>query len=191
MALRNALAKLCVQTLSPDQPPYQVNEAIYQRFDQRNNLTVGRPGWDDEIKRFTRQAPATRTARIKARPPGYDVKDYSLFLSGGVTAYNLGTRINHTNRGLTSWQPLEAKLPDEVDAWTGSAEEATGIVKRAARFFGADPVGIAPLDRRWLFSHAYWSDGAPGGGHGRVSARNGLPGHSLDQRPGPEYPDGN
>jgi reductive dehalogenase len=32
------------------------------------------------------------------------------------------------------------------------------MVKRVANFFGADRVGIAPLDRRWIFSHAYWSD---------------------------------
>ena len=159
MSLRELISKLYTRILPFDQPPYQVNDS-YQRFDQRNNLTVGRPSWDESIKRFTCKTVPTRVTRIKSGDPGYDIKDYSLFLSGGVTAYNLGTKINHANRGLTSWQSLEARVPESVEPWEGSPEEATAMVKQAARFFGADLVGIAPLDRRWIFSHAYWSDGS-------------------------------
>jgi hypothetical protein len=100
---RKPLSKLYVETLLPDQPPYQVDDQTYKRFDQRNNLTVGRPNWDESVQTFSRKAGATRVAHIKSGRPGYDLKDYSLFLSGGVTAWSLETRINHANRGLTSF----------------------------------------------------------------------------------------
>ena len=160
MTRRKPLSKLYVETLPPDQPPYQVDDETYKRFDQRNNLTVGRPNWDESVQTFSRKAGATRVAHIKSGRPGYGLKDYSLFLSGGVTAWSLETRINHANRGLTSWNSLGAKLPTTVDPWSGSPEAATAMLKRVARFFGADLVGIAPLDRRWIFSHAFWADGS-------------------------------
>lgn len=154
------LSRLTIKTLPPDQPPYQVDEQVYKRFDQRNNLTVGRPNWDAGVQKFSRQAGATRAARIQSGQPGYGLKDYSLFLAAGTAAWSQGTGINHANRGLSSWNPQGAKLPPGIGPWEGSPEAATDMVKRAARFMGADLVGIAPLDRRWIFSHAFWADGS-------------------------------
>jgi reductive dehalogenase len=160
MTHQKFLSKLYVRSLPPDQPPYQVDDRTYKRFDQRNNLTVGRPNWDESVQSFTRKTVGTRVKKIHSGRPGYDLEDYSLFLAGGVTTFRLGTAINHANRGLTSWSSLESKLPPGVDRWEGSPEEATAMVKKVAHYFGADLVGITPLDRRWIFSHAFWSDGA-------------------------------
>ena len=159
MTHQKFLSKLYVRSLPPDQPPYQVDDQIYKRFDQRNNLTVGRPNWDESVQSFTRKTVGTRVKKIHSGRPGYDLEDYSLFLAGGVTTFRLGTAINHANRGLTSWSSLESKLPPGVDRWEGSPAEATAMVKKVAHYFGADLVGITPLDRRWIFSHAFWSDG--------------------------------
>jgi reductive dehalogenase len=158
MKSRHLLSRLYIKTLSPDRPPYQVDDQTYERFDQRNNLTVGRPNWDESVQVFTRKSVETRVKKMQSGRPGYGSEDYSLFLAGGVIALRLGTAINHANRGVTSWSSLGGKLPPGVDRWKGSSEDATAMVKRVARFFGADLVGIAPLDRRWIFSHAFWAD---------------------------------
>ena len=154
----SSLTKLYVKALSPDQPPYQVDERIYQRFDQRNNLTIGRPNWDESIQVFTRKSVDTRVKKIKTDRPGYQTEDYSLFLAGGVTTFRMGNSINHANRGVTSWDTLGNELPPGINRWDDLPEKATTMLKRAARYFGADMVGIAPLDRRWFFSHAFWAD---------------------------------
>ncbi len=159
MSQQTLLSKLYIKTLPDDHPPYQVDDGVYRRFDQRNNLTVGRPNWDETVSKFARQAPATRANHIRSGRPGYSLQDYSLFLAGGVTVWSLDTSINHANRGLTSWASLGAKLPPGIEPWSGSPEAATAMVKRVARYFGADMVGIAPLDRRWIFSHAWWANG--------------------------------
>ena len=159
MTRQGLISRLYLKALPSDRPPYRVDDQAYKRFDQRNNLTVGRPNWDESVIQFSRQAPATRATHIRSGRPGYGLQDYSLFLAGGVTVWSLDTSINHANRGLTSWGSLGAKLPPGIDAWSGSPEAATGMVKRVARYFGADLVGIAPLDRRWIFSHAWWAGG--------------------------------
>ena len=159
MTRQGLMSRLYTRDLPPDRPPYQVDGEVYRRFDQRNNLTVGRPNWDESVSKFSRQAPATRVTHIRSGRSGYGLQDYSLFLAGGVTVWSLDTSINHANRGLTSWQSLGAKLPAGVEPWSGGPEAATAMVKRVARYFGADLVGIAPLDRRWIFSRAWWADG--------------------------------
>jgi reductive dehalogenase len=155
---KNLLSRLYVKRLTADKPPYQINET-YQRFDQRNNLTVGRPSWDEEFKPLLRKGMETRVKKIKADLSSYQLKDYSLFDAGGVITWRNGSAINHSNRGFTSWSTLGNKLPPGVEKWQGSAEEATKMVKRVARYFGAQLVGITPLNKKYIYSHSYWSDG--------------------------------
>lgn len=161
MTYNGVLSKLFIRDLSPGQLPYLIDERVYQRYDQRNNLTVGRPNWDDKLRLFINEANRTRVRvkRILSGQPGYHLEDYSLYAAAGVLAKNLGTAIDHDNRGLTSWSALSAKVDSEIDRWKGDPAAATAMVKRVGRFFGADLVGIAPLDERWIYSHAFWSEG--------------------------------
>jgi epoxyqueuosine reductase len=159
LANKFSLRKLYVKKLSADNPPYKINEN-YQRFDQRNNLTVGRPNWDEGFKPYFKKSAETRSKKIKMGKTGYGVEDYSLFLSSGVSAFQMGNAINHANRGVTSWNSLGAKLPPGTGKWEGSPEEATKIVKKAAKYFGAQLVGIVPLNRDWFYSKSYWADGS-------------------------------
>lgn len=146
-----------VQRLPTDRPPYQVDTGRYSRFDQRNNMSIGRPNWDESVQKFWKRMPDVRAKNIQKAKPGYRVEDYSLFVAAGAVASEFGTRINHANRGLTSWT-CRQELTD-LPRWVGSPEAASAMVKRAARFLGADLVGIAPLDPLWLYSHAVWEDG--------------------------------
>lgn len=140
--------------------PYLVDDSIYKRFDQRTNLTVGRRHANENIREAVKGILDVRAKRVLSGRSGFSQVDYALFASAGVIATRNGTAMNHTNRGLTSWSSLGAKLLPGLERWEGSPEEATRIVKRVGRFFGADRVGIAPLDRRWIFSHAFWEDGS-------------------------------
>ncbi len=152
-------SKFYLKYLPADYPPYQIDPDTYCRFDQRNNLTVGRPNWDPSIKEFAKKMSGTRIKRIRAGDPGYRVEDYSLFLAAGAIAYEFGTSINHSNRGLTAWAGEKQELLD-IPRWEGNPEDAAAMVKRVARFLGADLVGIAPLNPLWIYSHAYWEDGS-------------------------------
>jgi len=58
------------------------------------------------------------------------------------------------NKGLRAWT-RPSRGPAQPEKWKGSPEKAANIVKRAARFFGAAAAGVAPLDRRHIYSRAY------------------------------------
>ena len=160
MSRLNALAKLYVKKLSPDNPPYEVDEDMYQRFDQRNNLSVGRRNWDESIVSFIKRSGEIRHKLIEKGRIGYRVEDYALMFATGTTAGSLGTSFNHANRGLTSWKQLQSAMPGKAAPWEGTPEQATAMVKKVATYLGADLVGIAPLNRRWVYSHAFWADGS-------------------------------
>jgi len=117
----SSLQKLYVKELPPEEPPYEVDNEIYRRFDQKNNLTVGRPKWDEKVREFTSKTVETRVKKIKTGKTGYQAKDYSLFLAGGVTTFRLETAINNANRVFTSWSTLGNKLPPFVEKWEGTA----------------------------------------------------------------------
>jgi reductive dehalogenase len=159
MAQKNFFSKLYVKKLTAETPPYQVNET-YKRFDQRNNLTVGRPSWDEEFTSLSHKSLDVKVKKIQSNKPNYQLKDYSLFLAGGVSVFRMGNSINHSNRGVTSWSTLGNKVPPGIDDWEGTPEEAAKMVKRVARYFGAKLVGITPLNKKYIYSHAYWSDGS-------------------------------
>lgn len=154
------LARLCARRLPVDQPPYRLDPSLYHRFDQRNNMTVGRPTWDEPVRALNRRAGETRIRRIRSGDEGFAIQDYALNHAAGVAAYQFGANINQSNRGLLSWTPSEAHMYPGAEPWSGSQPEATALIKRAARFFGADLVGIATLNPLWFFSHAFWSNGA-------------------------------
>jgi len=77
----------------------------------------------------------------------------------GVSVFRMGNSINHSNRVVTSWSTLGNKMPSGVENWDGSPEEATKMVKRVARYFGAQLVGVIPLKKQFIYSYSYWSDG--------------------------------
>ena len=148
------LSGLYVRRLPADRPPFQLDPQVYRRFDQRNNMTVGRPSWDQPVRALNRRAKETRVKRILSGQAGYAIQDYALYHAAGVAAYQFGTNVNCTGRGLLSWTPSERDPYPGAEPWTGAPEAATAMVKRVARYLGADLVGIAPANPDWFFSHA-------------------------------------
>jgi reductive dehalogenase len=161
------LARFYVKRLPADRPPFQVDLGAYRRFDQRNNMTVGRPQWDQAVRTFNERAGETRVKRILSGQAGYSLRDYALHHAAGALGFQHGTNINLSNHGLLEWQTAASRPFPGVPAWQGVPEAAAAMVKQAARYLGADLVGITPLNPLWFYSHAFWSNGA----HKQISFR--------------------
>ncbi|MFH1169701.1 MAG: reductive dehalogenase [Chloroflexota bacterium] len=135
---------------------YQVSET-YKRFDQKNNM-VNRPSWDPSLSHLKNGRHAPQLRSIERNVTGFSLKDFAFACASSVSATSLGTNINRPDSGLTSWKPRPVyasfKFPEERPR-VSDAAMATAQVKRVARYFGADLVGIAGLDRRWVYSHHY------------------------------------
>lgn len=135
---------------------YQVLES-YQRFNQKNNM-IYRPTWDPSFRDLGLQRFETQVRQIEKRVVGFELKDFALTSSAGLLVSSFGTKINKANAGLTSWEPLPTypsiKFPEKKPKVT-DVGVMTDQVKRVARYLGADLVGIAKLDMRWVYSHHY------------------------------------
>jgi reductive dehalogenase len=96
---------------------------------------------------------------------GYSQADYALRWAGRTIDYT--ARQNLLGREI---EPNTTRI--EID----DIQRITNLIKKAARWFGADLVGIAPLNRTWVYSH--WGD---------HSIKLGLGGKVGDPLELPEY----
>ncbi len=135
---------------------YQVMD-FYQRFDQKNNL-IYRPDWDASLRELAPLKWETQLRHIRHKVAGFEWKDFSLAASAQLLVSSLGTSVNTPNSGLKAWDPFPVsasfKFPEEKPAISGGGG-ITSAIKRVARYFGANLVGIAKLDMRWVYSHHY------------------------------------
>ena len=133
---------------------YQVQES-YVRFNQRDhmgsqiiwNATVA----DQRAKLKVKRRQLTENGR-----PGFEATAWSLESAADSFLSHIDFTKNQSDKGATAWQtklePAPAGRPKT------SVKEASQIVRKAAHLFGADQVGFAELDRRWVYSHYFDSE---------------------------------
>ena len=149
-------------------PSYQVDDSIYQRFDQTNEV-FSRQQWDAIIQESEAPYATMAAEHMQNNDKGYTRLDYAFYTAAWTVATargNIAGAVGGSNGGLYSWQPLGGFVgrngmyelpPMEYDKW--STEEMSHIVKTAGRFYGASLAGIAELDERWLYSHRFTKGG--------------------------------
>ncbi|MBW1799129.1 MAG: reductive dehalogenase [Deltaproteobacteria bacterium] len=159
-----------------------------QRFDQKYTM-FNRPGWAPEINGLVDDWSLNGPPKDKA---GFTIEDRAL-----LSASSVGTMLGLFNvdkpnpkAGSESLMQKLAALPkgpflyqppEGMKADAGNPREMTEKVKKAARWFGADMVGICKMDKRWAYSHTY--AGTPYMGIGDGSK------HAPDESVPQEIPD--
>jgi len=132
-------------------PPFPV---AHGRFDQKNEV-FKRGHWDPEIiphsERFHELVYRDR--------PGYTKLEYSL----QAASWNMEDAFGYEEAtgsplALYSWTPQEGQ-PQHC-ASTGppvreAPERMSRVIKKAARLYGADLVGITRVHDSWVYSHSY------------------------------------
>ncbi len=132
-------------------PKLAVDENVYSRFNARKNVF----GSFSEYYKMENRRELMRKSREKRikyymeNRAGYRLEDRALADAAWVIS-----RLGGLNRGIRSWTSKSVPTPEErgVERYKGSPEEATRLIKSAARYFGAATVGIAILDRRHIHS---------------------------------------
>lgn len=122
-----------------DELPYELGNV--QRFEEINTAFGNPPGYADFKKQFTPGNPK----KMQDKVPGYTMVDASL-QNAGWTSYR------GASAQLFSWKPLGvSKVPQGFNPWQGTPEEASIIVKKAARVFGAADVGVSVTNPLWFY----------------------------------------
>ncbi|MHA1605047.1 MAG: reductive dehalogenase [Candidatus Freyarchaeota archaeon] len=154
------------KTVSSIDELYEI-DASYTRFDQKYEM-FARSCWDESLTyKSVRDIVKYIGKCVAENLPGFTLRDYALMQ--GSWAVTNASEFETGNMGLLSWKPLSfERNPSSVQLfkmWSakskgqtvgkpqGSPRELSLIVKKAARTYGADLVGVCELDHRWVYSH--------------------------------------
>jgi reductive dehalogenase len=128
-----------------------------EQYDQKNEM-FKRPFWDPQMKAvgekfyFTPMMPKDK--------PGYRLHDQSMVNASWRLDEEFGMGVRGSRMGLYAWDWNGKfdypRVPPGLKISKTSPEILTDWVKKAATFFGASLVGTCELDRRLLYSAAYY-----------------------------------
>ena len=136
-----------------------------ERFDQKYQMLI-RPFWDKGLQERW-QDWRFNYGEVKDKP-GLTLQDQALYMAcwHGVMLSLLNT--SKPNPPLATKAIMEAlaavgpavpgmdhQPPEGAKIDVSDPQRLTRDVKKAATYFGADLVGIARLDRRWVYSHTF------------------------------------
>ncbi len=124
---------------------YRVNEAVYKQMRDTYQM-FSRCYWDSSLKnsfRVFENLEERVVENIRRGRPRYTLKDYALERAAKHVDLTLRKHVHGKVRG--------PNLPSGVEKPVFSLEEAAEIVKRAAKLYGANLVGICKLDRKWIY----------------------------------------
>lgn len=129
-----------------EQTPYLVSDEL-DRFDERKTV-FGRLDWDVDASFFDQDYRARAGQMIASGEDGYSRIDFARLLASWTVHDCFG--------GAFSWKRLGRADPAMMQLGqhvVTDAGEMSAEVKKTARMFGADLVGITKIDRRWIYSH--------------------------------------
>ena len=133
---------------------YQVQES-YVRFNQKDHMG-SQMVWDAQVKAERDKLKVKKRQLTEKGRPGFEATAWSLDAAADSLLSLMDLSKNQADAPATAWQSKVEPAP------TGrpktSPKEASQIVRKAAHLFGADQVGFAELDRRWVYSHYFDSE---------------------------------
>ena len=131
--------------------PFPVPDA---RFDQKQEM-FKRAMWDETVQAQSQRF--YREVRYKDIP-GYGKRDYALRNASWNVEWSAALGNSRSNYGLYAWDGVPDKIRHFLEAGEhvkGSLREMSRIIKKAARFFRADLVGITRVHPNWIYSHEF------------------------------------
>ncbi len=124
------------------------------RFDQKNEM-FKRRAWDEKIMPHAHKL----YYQVKYQDKhGYRKLDYALRNASWNLEYGFGYGTMRSDYGLYSWTDVAEKAKRFIETGgpvTHTPEDHTRIVKKAARVFGADLVGLCRVHPNLIYSHEY------------------------------------
>ena len=126
----------------------------YKRMDQKNTTAI-RMFWDPEILPFMDKFLAMRMGDNRLQDdPGFTDIDVALGRGAWCLEEDAGGPMSGAGVGNQAFYAWEGDIYPRQAKFDGP-QNASNVVKQAAGFLGADLVGIADNDERWVYTHSY------------------------------------
>lgn len=131
---------------------YEIDETIYQRFEQKNNM-IYRRTWDKGLDTYGKMFETNIQNHINSHKEGYSRLDFAL-VAAGWTVYEkfpyafMWEREELVDIGYgINWMKNKYKIKDN--------SEFTSWIKKAAKFYGASLVGVADVNEKWIYKSGF------------------------------------
>ncbi len=124
------------------------------RFDQKLEM-FKRSRWDRKIQPLAKRY---YTEAVFQEKPGFRKMDYALRNASWNLEWGAALGNSCSNYGLYRWEGLPDKIRHFAETPSPipeSPEDLSHTIKRAARFYGADEVGICNVHPNWVYSKEY------------------------------------
>lgn len=130
---------------------YDVQDS-YVRFNQRDHMG-SQMIWDAQSKAAREQLKVKQRQLTEKGRAGFEATAWGLDSAADSLLSLMDFSKNRPDTRATAWQ---TKLePAPMGRPETSPREASQIVRKAAELLGADQIGFAELDRRWVYSHYF------------------------------------
>lgn len=130
---------------------YHLDKNLYNRFSKKNHC-LSRALIDPKFPYYHKHTLTNMTKRLNSGEDGYSRIDVAFSSASWTVA-------NHLHFA-TEWYPKPMKTNDiPMEVRNSPPDESipieilTKYVKKASKFYGSTNVGIAGLDRNWLYDH--------------------------------------
>lgn len=133
---------------------HEIDEKKYRRFPVHKQafVTVGQEDTGKTGLFLSLEKMWTKMAeKIARNVPGHTRLDHALDIGANVLNLALGS-YGFPNSQMLRWEPLFVPEALRGNPVHKSPKELTALVKDAARLYGSDLVGIAVLDKRWVYA---------------------------------------
>ncbi len=127
-------------------------------FDQKNDM-YKRAIWDSSVKHIGQKF-YIEEVMPREDKPGYMLKDQAFRNAAWYLELGFAMGIGGGRVGLFAWDSKllgETRPPKGLKMEVDDPAKVTREIKKVAKFYGASLVGVCELDRRWLYSHAYYT----------------------------------
>ena len=130
---------------------YQVQDS-YVRFNQKDHMG-SQMIWEARYKAERDKLKVKQRQLAEKGRVGFEATAWGLESAADSLLTLMNFSKNQSDARATAWQ---TKLePAPTGRPESSPQEASQVVRKAAQLFGADQVGFAELDRRWVYSHYF------------------------------------
>ena len=130
---------------------YQVNDS-YVRFNQKDHMG-SQMVWDARLEAERDKLKVKQKQLTEKGRAGFEATAWGLDSAADSLLTLMDFSKNQADTRATAWQTKVE--PSPTGRPETSPKEASQIVRKAAQLFGADQVGFAELDRRWVYSHYF------------------------------------
>ena len=130
---------------------YQVQDS-YVRFNQKDHMG-SQMIWEARYKAERDKLKVKQRQLAEKGRVGFEATAWGLESAADSLLTLMNFSKNQADARATAWH---TKLEPAPTGRPGtSPKEASQVVRKAAQLFGADQVGFAELDRRWVYSHYF------------------------------------